>query len=208
MPHRLNAPCSSLAALFRSFAPTILTALVVLDAAAQKASFTVHKGDEIVGHIVSMKSMQEERTTYIITSYSKFNVVFDQTVETQLVAQYSDTSLVSCYSITKLNDKVRDSSHLMVQDERSMRYVHPGPARSMALPQAWTTARMYYEEPLDRTSIFVESEMKDCPLVAVGEGRYTLTMSGGKVNHYLYKDGVLHEILVDRGLVDLVFRRT
>lgn len=168
----------------------------------------MHKGDEIVGHIVSMKSMQEERTTYIITSYSKFNVVFDQTVETQLVAQYSDTLLVSCYSITKLNNKVRDSSHMMVQDERSMRYIHPGPARSMGLPQAWTTARMYYEEPLDRESIFVESEMKDCPLVAVGGGRYTLTMSGGKVNHYLYKEGVLHEILVDRGLVDLVFRRT
>lgn len=208
MPHRSTSPCASLAAPFRSLAPAILTVLGLLDASAQKAAFTVHKGNEIVGHIVSMKSMQDERTTYIITSYSKFNVVFDQTVETQLVAQYSDTLLVSCYSITKLNDKVRDSSHLILKDERSMRYVHPGPLRSMELPQAWTTARMYYEEPLGRTSIFVESEMKDCPLVATGEGRYTLTMSGGKVNHYLYKEGVLHEILVDRGLLDLVFRRT
>ncbi|QQR86027.1 MAG: hypothetical protein IPJ76_15680 [Flavobacteriales bacterium] len=208
MPHRTIALRTHLNVRSGCFAFALYATFIGMDSAAQTASFNVHKGDEIVGHIVSVRTEMEARTTYIITSFSEFNVVFDQTVETQLVAHYNDTALVSCYSITKLNNNMRDSSHLMVQEERSLRYVHPGPARTMGLPQSWTTARMYYEEPLDRTTIFVESEMKDCPLVATGDGRYTLTMSGGKVNHYLYKDGVLHEILVDRGLVDLVFRRT
>lgn len=182
-------------------------AFLPLHGSGQVANFSIHKGDEVVGHIVSVRTAQDARTTYMITSYSEFNVVFDQAVETKLVTQYADTAVVRCYSTTKLNDNVRDSSHLVVKDARSLRYVHPGPTKSMELPQSWTTARMYYEEPIGRTSIFVESEMKDCPLVAKGGGRYTLTLPGGKVNHYLYRDGVLHEILVERGLVDLTFRR-
>lgn len=207
MPHLFLVLSMAITAALRILLPCSICVLASLGSSGQVANFSIHKGDEIVGHIVSVRTEQDARTTYMITSYSKFNVIFDQAVETKLVTQYADTAVVRCYSIVKLNDSVRDSSHLLVQDERSMRYVHPGPARSMERPQSWTTARMYYEEPVGRTSIFVESEMKDCPLLAIGGGRYTLTLPGGKVNHYLYKDGVLHEILVERGLVDLTFRR-
>ena len=45
-------------------------------------------------------------------------------------------------------------------------------------------------------------------LVATHEGLYRLTLPNGNVNRYVYKQGVLHEVHVDRALFDLVFRRS
>jgi hypothetical protein len=44
-------------------------------------------------------------------------------------------------------------------------------------------------------------------LAKVGAGIYELTLPDGHVNRYVYRNGVLHEIQVDRLFFDLVFRR-
>jgi hypothetical protein len=66
---------------------------------------------------------------------------------------------------------------------------------------------MYFEEPIGQQRIFVESVLRYCPLQHLGGGEYRLTLPDDKVNRYVYKDGRLEEIHVDRNFFDLVFKR-
>ena len=71
----------------------------------------------------------------------------------------------------------------------------------------WTTSRLYFEEPAGQSIVFVESVLKDCPLICSAPNTYTLTFPNGNVNRYVYKGGSLQEIHVERTFLDLVFRR-
>ncbi|HEX2617044.1 MAG TPA: DUF6134 family protein [Flavobacteriales bacterium] len=189
----------------------LLTGLVLLAStcslSAQRAEFNIIKGDNVVGRIVAMKNEAAQGTDYFMTSYAEVDVVLKQVVRTSMSAGYRNGLLQSCHSTVNVNGSVRDSSRLALRDGKQLCYVHPGPAVQKDVSVAWTTARMYFEEPTDAPAIFVESVLALCPLQRTAEGRYTLTFPNKQRNHYIYKNGVLQEIQVDRPFFDLVFRR-
>jgi hypothetical protein len=176
-------------------------------AQAQRSQFDILKGDRVVGRIMTLKQEEAGRTDYLMTSYSVFEVMMKQVVTTSMAAEYKEGLLRSCHSLVKVNGNMRDSSHLAPRAGKLMGYVHPGPAAQKEHPVKWTTARMYYEEPVGQASIFVESALAFCTLVRTGAGTYTLTLPNKSENHYVYRKGVLQEVRVDRVFFDLVFRR-
>ena len=190
---------------------TIATAVILLVAidrsAAQKSSFDVLKGDDVVGKILVSRLVSGDRTSYLMTSYSEFDVLWKQVIRSVAAAEYVDGSLLSCHTNMSVNGTLRDSSRMQPLDEDVHCFVHPNQRFMINEAVEWTTARMYFEEPVDQKTIFVESVLKHCPLEPIGPGRYRLTLPGDKVNNYAYKDGVLQEIHVDRSFFDLVFRR-
>lgn len=174
---------------------------------AQRLEFDILKADAIIGRIIALRDPGPRSTQYLMTSYSEFDVVLKQTVKTSMSAEYRDGTLIGCHSLVRVNGNLRDSSHMVVRNGQSHRYVHPKPFVRPVEQVEWTTARMYYEEPTGQHTIFVESVLDHCPLVRTAPGRYTLRMPNGNENRYMYRDGILIEVVVDRALVDLIFRR-
>ncbi len=175
---------------------------------AQRAEFDIVKGGAVIGRIITLRDQVPRATQYLMTSYSEFDMVLKQTVKTSMSAEYRDGALVGCHSLVRVNGNMRDSSHMVVRNGQSHRYLHPKPFVRPLEQVEWTTARMYYEEPVGQRAIFVESLLDHCPLVRTAPGHYTLRMPNGSENRYVYRDGVLVEVVVDRALVDLIFRRT
>lgn len=175
---------------------------------AQRTSFTILKGGHVVGTILAARTATGSQSSYVITSYAEFDLVWKQVVRTAMGVEYVDGALASCHSMVRVNNGLRDSSHMATRNGTALCYVHPRPPFPYTGGSQWTTARMYFEEPVDQPSVFVESVLKDCPLHRTGEGLYTLTLPDRSVNRYIYRNGVLQEIHVDRALVDLVFRRS
>jgi hypothetical protein len=134
-------------------------------------------------------------------------VLWKQVVRTVGMTEYVNGSMTTCHSSFRFNDSLKDSSHMVTRHGVTKGYVHPGKTTQKANTNPWSTARLYYEEPIGQTSIFVESVLHNCPLERTAAGTYTLTMPDRKVNHYVYRNGVLYEIRVDRSFFDLVFRR-
>ena len=175
---------------------------------AQRTEFDILKGNDVVGKILATRSTSGERTLYLMTSYSEFDIVAKQVVRSTMAAEYSGSVLSMCHLNMYINGSMRDSSHMVHRSGRGDCYVHPKKRFLHEGAVEWTTARMYFEEPVDQPSIFVESVLKHCPLVRTGAGKYRLDLPGAKSNHYAYEDGILREIRVDRALFDLVFKRT
>ncbi|MEZ4738589.1 MAG: DUF6134 family protein [Flavobacteriales bacterium] len=172
-----------------------------------RSQFEIMKGEDVVGRIVASRNAQGPRTTYLMTSHSEFTMLWKQVVRTTTVAEYSDGLLHTCHANLWINGSMRDSSHMQLAKSPENCYVHPDRRFVQASKVEWTTARMYFDEPLGITAVFVESVLEHCRLLPLGNHRYRLYLPDSKVNDYTYRNGVLEEIAVDRKLVDLVFRR-
>lgn len=195
-------PALRIGALFA----TLLLGLVTVQ--AQQSRFDIWKGNSVVGSILAKRTMSGERTQYLMTSYSEFDLVLKQVVRSTVSTEYRHGHLSTCYALVKVNDSLRDSSHYAPGEDEAVCYVHPDERFGHSEPVTWTTARMYFEEPVNQRAVFVESLLRSCPLKYVGPGSYKLILPGGKVNTYTYRDGRLEEIHVDRSLFDLVFKRS
>lgn len=181
--------------------------LLALTGQAQQSRFDIWKGNDIVGSILAKRMVDGERTLYLMTSFSEFDIVWKQEVSSLVSTEYLNGELSKCHSNMTVNGNMRDSSHYATKEDEVHCYVHPDERFVHEGRVEWTTARMYFEEPVGQHSIFVESVLKLCPLTHLGNGRYRLILPDDKVNLYDYRDGRLEEIHVDRSLVDLVFKR-
>jgi hypothetical protein len=173
---------------------------------AQRTNFDVYKGDAVIGSVVAMRSTSAERTIYVMTSYSEFNLLWKHVVRSSAQSDYQNGVLVSCHTSVRVNNAVRDSSSM--KRSTGQCYVHPGVPTDCDQVNPWTTARLYYEEPVGLTSIFVESLLSDRPLKKTGPETYSLELGKNHTNHYRYAGGILQEVRVNRAYVDLVFRRS
>ncbi|MBX2974131.1 MAG: hypothetical protein KF797_13625 [Flavobacteriales bacterium] len=182
-------------------------ALPALRSQAQQGRFDIWKGDAIIGSVLTERVVNEDRTRYLMTSYSEFDLVWKQVVRSLVWTEYRNGVVSSCHTRVKVNGTVRDSSHFGPKADEAHCFVHPDERFVHEGRVEWTTARMYFEEPIGQRSIFVESVLKHCALKNTGPGTYRLVLPGDKVNTYTYRNGRLEEVHVDRSFFDLVFKR-
>lgn len=180
---------------------------VPADGHAQHSRFEILKGGEVVGSIMASRFASGDRTNYVMTSYSVMDLVWEQRVSTRMTAEYSGDSLRACMSSVHVNGAVRDSSRMTPADGTLRCYVHPRRSFTRPRAHAWTTARMYFEEPVGQSHVFVESVLEPCTIASSAPGNYLLTFPNGAQNRYVYEGGALQEIHVDRTFLDLVFKR-
>jgi hypothetical protein len=192
--------------LYRAL-PSVFVLMLGGVAWAQPSTFTIHVNDDVVGQVRVSRGLVDTRTVYSMVSMSEVTVVWPQVIHTSMITEYSGERITACKSSVHVNGAVRDSSHMRVYHTGLVGFVHPGRTVTTPCTNAWSTARMYFEEPVGQRRIYVESVLDECVLEPLGGGRYKLIMPDRKVNFYTYRGGVLQEILVDRTFFDLVFRR-
>ncbi|MBL8002124.1 MAG: hypothetical protein JNL05_09200 [Flavobacteriales bacterium] len=186
-----------------------MTAVVLLalasSAGAQIARFHVLRSDEVIGHVIASRQALPNGELYTMVSDCEVDLVWRQRIRTSLRTEYANGALAACHTSLRVNDAVRDSSCMVRGTEDC--FVHPKAPFDCVRSTDWTTSRLYYAEPVGQSMVFVESVLRDCPLVRTGPGTYTLTFPNGHTNRYVYREGQLYEIQVSRPLMDLVFRR-
>ncbi len=193
---------------YRTLSAFLFSCLMSSMTCGQVDIFQIFHGGKMMGTIDAMRVVQGDRVSYSMISHSTFNMVWDQEVHTVARTTYVGGHVTECLTTVHVNEGLRDSSVLRTVAGRGLYVVHPRTVYSAALPEnPWTTARMYYEEPVGQDSVFVESELIECAVVRVAEGEYILKLPNKERNHYIYRNGRLLEIRVDRGWLELVFRR-
>ena len=174
---------------------------------AQQLGFTIWKGENLVGAITAIRKHPGANVTYAVSSYSELDFVLKQQVRSTMALEYRAGKPYSGFTSLHLNGSLRDSSSMRTVAGSMDCYVYPKEQFTFNGANAWSTARMYFEEPVGQTSVFVESVMRNCPLIRTEDGVYELNMPGKKTNIYRYKNGVLQAVEVDRVLIKLLFKR-
>ncbi|MBS1547441.1 MAG: hypothetical protein JST38_18675 [Bacteroidetes bacterium] len=185
----------------------VMAASCCLQGIAQQVNFIIWKDNKAVGAITALRRQTPQHTVYGISSWSEMHIVKKQVVRSSLGLEYREGRPFTCFTSFRLNGTLRDSSNMQRAGQGFNCFVHPDESFRLAGTSAWTTARMYFEEPAGQQEVFVESVLRPCPLKRTAPGRYVLELPGNKVNTYLYSGGVLQEVQVSRPLVKLVFRK-
>jgi hypothetical protein len=192
--------------MHRAFTFVLLLATGVC--AGQDGVFQIlHKG-KVLGNIDVLRSSQGDSVTYSMVSRANFTFLWEREVSTVTRTLYVAGRVTNCLTTVHEGDALRDSSAMRAIGSSGLYVVHPRQVYAAELPKnPWTSTRLYYEEPVGQSRVFVESELKDCALERIAPGEYVLQLPNKEKNHYVYRNGRLHEIRVDRGWFGLVFRR-
>lgn len=178
-----------------------------MPAAAQELGFHILKDRTVVGSIKAIRRDAGHSTIYVVSSYSQMAVVKKQMVRSNLATEYRQGSPYSCFSSFHLNGALRDSSYMCMQGNLLSCYRYPDERFEVDRTSAWTTSRMYFEEPAGQSTVFVESVLQECRLRSTAAGVYVLELPGNRTNTYRYTGGKLMEVQVDQPLLKLTFRR-
>ncbi|HRD51324.1 MAG TPA: hypothetical protein PKY96_01620 [Flavobacteriales bacterium] len=182
--------------------------LATITCAAQDGVFHILHNDKVLGTIDALRVAKGDSVTYSMISQSSFTFLWKRRLRTVARTLHVAGRVTNCLTTVHDGDALRDSSALRCIGGRGLYVVHPGKVYAGDLPtNPWSTARLYYDEPVGQDSIFVESELVECAIERVSPGEYILRLPNNEHNHYVYRNGILQEIRVDRGWLGLVFRR-
>jgi len=175
---------------------------------AQDGVFEILHNKKAIGTIDVLRVTQGDSVTYSMISRSSFTLLRRREIRTVARTLCVAGQVTNCLTTTHDCGALRDSSAMRAIGRRGLYVAHPDKVYGADLPRnTWTGTRMYYEEPVGLDSVFVESELADCPLERIAPGEYILKLPNRESNRYIYRNGILREIHIDRGWLGLVFRR-
>ena len=147
--------------------------------------------------------------TYKILSKVSFRILWKHYHRrTNNLVIYQGESMKTSYSGVYMNDNLEDSTTL--NQELTNYRVFKYPEDRYILYGAdlrFTTAKLYFQEPVGIQKVYSERFLQYCPLEVQGDHKYKLYLPDNKVNYYTYKDKELVEVSIDRTWFNLEFRR-
>ena len=175
----------------------------------QKHHFSVHRGGKEIGEITATLKESLNTKTYKIQSDVSFHVLWKRyRRKTSNTVTYRNESLETSYSGIYMNNEMVDSSTIEqdINDYHAFKF----PDDRFVVNNVdlrFTTAKLYFQEPLGVKRVYSERFLKYCPIEAQGDSRYKLHLPDKKVNYYTYKDDQLIAVLVERTWFNLEFRK-
>ena len=175
----------------------------------QKHHFKVHKGGKEIGEVTATLKKSLNTQIYKIQSDVSFRILWKHyRRKTNSTVTYRDEFVETSYLGIYMNNEMVDSS--TVEQDINEYHAFKFPDDHFVLNQVdlrFTTAKLYFQEPLGIKRVYSERFLKYCPLEAQGDSRYKLHLPDNKVNYYIYKDEQLAAVLVERTWFNLEFRK-
>lgn len=107
-----------------------------------------------------------------------------------------------------MNNDLQDSTALNQQLNSYNVYRYPNERYKIdSVDMGFTTAKLYFKEPVGINEVYSERFLQYCPLEVVGGHKYKLNLPDGKTNYYRYEDQKLVEVSVDRTWFNLEIRK-
>ncbi|MTI39160.1 DUF6134 family protein [Fulvivirga lutimaris] len=179
------------------------------DAKAQQHSYTINLRGDKIGEISATKTEDAGMTSYLVVSDVTFKVLwksYNRKTEHNLIIE--NDRIKKSYSGIYMNKNKEDSASMEYLNNNYKCFKFPNKHFNLVNADiSYFSAKMYFEEPVHIKSVFSERFLEYCPLEALGDHKYKLSLPNGKDNIYTYVDGKLVEVYVDRTWFSLKFEK-
>jgi hypothetical protein len=155
-------------------------------ALSQEYKFNVDLAGKKIGEINASATQNGETHMYEIISEVNFKVLwknYNRKSSNRMI--YEEDNMIFSYSGIHMNDDLEDSVTMHKILDHYDCYQHPG--KSLRLKSTnlnFTTAKLFFEEPLGMNRIYSEQYLEYCELVSNGDHKYTLHLPGTIDNHF------------------------
>ena len=174
---------------------------------SQTLTYGIYRGDDEIGVIVASVKSGNDQVEYYVDSDATFRVIWKYNRTTDLDVVYSKDVLVSSTNQIFLNQKLKECAKVKMVDGSYRCTFDPDDSFVQEPEILFSTARLYFQEPVGIDEVYSEAYLEFAPLQDMGENIYELTLPGDRINHYVYENGQLMEIRVFRTWFNLTFKR-
>lgn len=187
----------------------ILLTVILLPATclAVTLRYKVYKGGKEIGQIRAVKSVQGEKTTYVVETQMTVRVLLNQNIFYTSTAVYANGVLQQSEARSILNNKQHHSCSSILRDSR---YIIKQNGEELVLNRLvrYSGVLLYFKEPGNNTMVFSEMYGADNTMRKAAAGHYILTDNKSKrQNVYWYKGGILDHAAINHSMMDLTIQR-
>ncbi len=171
---------------------------------AQKLTFEVYKGKEVIGSLEAWKHSEGANSTFALQQQvSPFSAQ-----SFSLTANYENGKLVSAISRNLFEDEVQTSTSVKWDGET---YHVLQDATYTALdsgPAPISTASLYFHEPSGKKRVFSETDGKFLSLKQFSDHTYGYQLPNGDKHYFTYENGACVEVKWVQPLRTVIYKLT
>lgn len=162
--------------------------------------YDIMRKDDKIGTVLAVKVTNGTQEAIRIETH--MNVQFVVSVKVDLVVgnSFRDDVLLEAFMRKDVNGTVKINNSIfrkgnfynMIDKDRDTTFLHQTLSESVST--------LYFEEPVNTTTIFSETFLKLLPLKKTESSTYQLSLPDGNTNYYRYEKGVCTEVIIETQL--------
>lgn len=160
-------------------------------------SFEVSIDGKPIGTFLVSRTDIDAASTFRVENNTAAGLIRKAEHKSIMLSLYDDNNLISSELKTWVNEKLESSSEL---NWNGTQYVKKNGEQTMEIDQQlvdYSSVRVFFEEPLDRPTLFYEQYGKELAVRRIASHKYEVQLPNGSKEQYTYQDGevVMMEVL-------------
>ncbi len=175
--------------------------------AADDMLFDVMLYGKKIGNMTISKSIRGDTVHYVLQGRSKAKILWIEYEDiSHYEAKYKGNKMLYCKYKEDMNGKLKYFTEIIYN---GVDYIATTKSVTKKIfPEAYPSLlSLYYKEPVGVQKIFVEAQMINAPLELKNPGHYVFKNNEGHNNEYIYRNGVLEELVFETTLATVRMKR-
>ncbi len=172
---------------------------------SQELMYTITWRDDSIGYLKAEREQIQDNEYYNINSDTEFNILFSFSLNYKYENEYRNGRLYSASANNSLNQKERDQSSIIWQNDHYLLRVNDKSEKVENQKITFTVSKLFFNEPVGIDTIFSERFGKFLALEKLEQNKYILTKPDGRENIYFYDNGICSKVIVDNPIITIHF---
>lgn len=177
------------------------------EAKVEQFEYEVIVYNKTIGTFSAVKTQIGENAEYQLTTSIRTRIFKKIEFDFAMQSSYEDHKLVHADLKNYMNKELRKSSTV---DYDGSKYLIKTDKKTMTHNESdvsYSSASLYFEEPINRKVLFSENYGINLPIKKVGDHKYMVKLPNGDENFYTYRNGEVVNVEFDKSIINVKMRR-
>ncbi|MBP9882253.1 MAG: hypothetical protein KBF32_02540 [Chitinophagales bacterium] len=162
--------------------------------------YEIYKGNDKIGQVVAITVTDGKKKFIRIETHIDVRVLFTVKVDVVVKNNFVDEALSEVSVRRVINGSVKINNTIVRSEKRYQMINMDKDTTFYNGTIGKCVSQLYFEEPVNLSSIFSEAFLKPVPLVKTGASTYQLKLPDGNINHYTYVNGVCTMVTIETSM--------
>ncbi len=162
--------------------------------------YEIYRGNDKIGQVVAVEISEGSRKVIRIETHIDVRVLFTVKVDV-VVRNVFEAEVLTEASVRRvINGSVKINNTITRTDKKYQMVNMNHDTSYYAGSIGKCVSQLYFDEPVNLSSVFSEAFLKQVPLQKSGTSTYQLNLPDGNINHYTYVNGVCTLVTIETSL--------
>ena len=162
--------------------------------------YEIYKGNDKIGQVVAIMVTDGKKKFIRIETHIDVRVLFTVKVDVVVKNNFVEEVLSEASVRRVINGSVKINNSIIRSEKRYQMVNMNKDTTFYSGTIGKCVSQLYFEEPVNLSSIFSEAFLKPVPIIKTGASTYELKLPDGNINHYTYVNGVCTTVNIETSM--------